>query len=182
MLAGVSSTTSHHMFEALFERRLKPEGDFARALRDAGYDPTRYSANYPTLVWTRCLEVTRVHRYAELSIDDAYRCIGREFTEGYLGTLMGRMISVTLPLMTPDSFVRRLNSYLRMARSDESLTFDVTWEGPGRIDARVHNPAAVPGTFVAGLIDAAMSRFGVTWSVEVQQQTPTDYELRVRWT
>lgn len=169
------------MFEALFDRRLKPEGAFAEALRAAGYDRSRAGAKYPTEIWVRCLEIARAHVYVSLEPNEAYRKIGREFTLGFLETLPGRLIGAAIPFMTPKGFLRRLANYLRMGRSDEQLTFDLTEESPTSVVAVVHNPSAVPGGFVAGLIDVAMEKLKVRHTMVIEQKTPYDYVLRVSW-
>lgn len=169
------------MFEALFDRRLKPEGAFAAELKTAGYDAARAEPTYPTELWVRCLEVARRHRFAALTDQDAYRRIGREFAEGFLETIVGRIVGVALPFMSPRTFVRRLANYLRLGRSDTDLTFDLVRDEEGIIDAEVHNPSAVPGDFVAAIIDAAFARLKVSGSVVVRQQSPMDYQLEIRW-
>jgi len=169
------------MFEALFDRRLEPSGAFADDLRAAGYDPEQAVQKYPTDVWTRCLELARRHRWPTLSREEAYRQIGREFTLGFLETIPGRLVGVALPFMSLDSFLRRLQSYFRMGREDTGLTFDIVERGDGFNRVEVHNPAEVPGTFVAGLIEIAIERLGVKASVEVRQATPSEYQLHIRW-
>jgi uncharacterized protein (TIGR02265 family) len=177
----VASITNQSMFEALFERRLKPTGAFREALVSAGYDGANAKPKYPTEVWTRCLGVARAHRYAELSEQEAWRQIGREFTLGFLETLVGRLVAVAIPLMSPDSFLNRLATWFRMGREDEGLTFDVVERGVGVARIVVHNPAAVGGGFVAGMIEIGFERLERAHSVEVLQSSPVDYELRVRW-
>lgn len=182
MLRHVGSTTNQSMFEALFDRRLKPTGAFADALCAAGYDPSRAVPVYPTEVWVRCLEIARTHAWPDLDVPAAYREIGREFAEGFLETIAGRLVGAALTFMSPASFVRRLASYFRLGRGDEKLVMDLVRDEPGAIDAVVHNPAAVPGDFVAGMIDAAHRRMKVESTVTVEQTSATDYRLLVRWT
>jgi uncharacterized protein (TIGR02265 family) len=177
----VGSTTSQSMFEALFDRRLKPTGAFLEQLRGAGYDSASSEARYPTEVWVRCLELARAHRYPQLSREEAYRHLGREFGAGFLETLVGALVSVALPFMTPASFLQRLSGYFRLGRSDSGLTFTIVETRPTACRVVVHNPAAVPGTFVAGMIDAALVRVTPDWSVEVLHTTATDYSLLVQW-
>lgn len=170
------------MFEALFDGRLKPTGQFADELKAAGYDPTRAVPKYPTEIWLACLELARKHRWAALSAPEAYREIGREFTRGFLdGTLPGKVLGAAIPFMTPRAFVRRLASYLRMGRNDERLTFDLVRDEPGLAECVVHNPAGVPGGFVAGIIDVGFDRLKVKRTIEIEQRTPLDYTLLVKW-
>lgn len=178
---AVPSLTNQSMFEALFERRLKPTGVFAEELKSAGYDASRVVAKYPTEVWRRCLDIARRHRWPELDEPDAFRHIGHEFTEGFLETIAGRLVGAALPFMSPGSFLKRLASYFRMGREDAELTFDIVELAPLSARVVVHNPAAVPGTFVAGMIDVMFERLSQQGTVEVLQKTPVDYELFVRW-
>jgi uncharacterized protein (TIGR02265 family) len=175
------STTNHSMFEALFDRRLQPDGAFAEELRQAGSDRAKAVPTYPTEVWIRCLEIARRHALPGLPAPDAYRKLGAEFTEGFLETLVGRMVGVAMPFMTPQSFMRRLAAYLRLGRNDAGLTFDLTRDERFASDAKVHNPSGVPGTFVAGIVDAALQRMKVQWTIEIEQLSPRDYTLSLRW-
>lgn len=177
----MASLTNQSMFEALFDRRLKPTGVFADELKAAGYDPSRAQAKYPTETWTRCLALARQHVWPQLSEADAFRHIGREFTEGFLETITGRLVGAALPFMTPASFIKRLASYFRMGREDSGLTFDIVELAASSARIVVHNPAAVPGTFVAGMLDLMFVRVKRQGTVEVLQKTPVDYELLVRW-
>jgi len=173
--------TNQSMFEALFDRRLKPTGPFAKALTLAGYEPSRAQEKYPTEVWTRCLALARHHVWPQLSEPEAFRHIGREFTEGFLETITGRLVGVALPFMNPGSFIKRLASYFRMGREDSGLSFEIVELGASSARIVVHNPAAVPGTFVAGMLDVMFVRVKTQGTVEVLQKTPLDYELLVRW-
>jgi uncharacterized protein (TIGR02265 family) len=169
------------MFEALFDRRLKPTGEFAAELRAAGYDAAQALPKYPTEVWTRCLELARRHRWPQASQAEAYRQLGREFSQGFLETLVGRLVNAAIPFMSPQSFLNRLASYFRMGREDSGLSFDVVERTAASARVEVHNPAAVPGTFVAGIVEIALERMKRQGTVEVLQKSPTDYELLVRW-
>lgn len=175
------SETNQSMFEALFDRRLKPEGAFREALIGAGYDTDKPRPKYPTSVWVTCLELTRLARYGALSTEEAYRAIGREFTEGFLQTLVGRLVGVALPLMQPRSFLNRLERYFKMGREDGGIRYDMTELEPEHAHIEVVNPAGVPGDFVAGLIDVAFMRLTRSWTVTVTQRTNIHYSLDVRW-
>jgi uncharacterized protein (TIGR02265 family) len=177
----MASTTNHSMFEALFDRRLKPTGPFAQALEAAGYDRAHASAKYPTEVWVACLEIARAHAYATLELSEAYRHLGREFCRGFLETLPGRLIGAAIPFMTPPSFLRKLATYIRMGRNDDRLTVELHTLSDRSAQLVVHNPAAVPGGFVGGMIDVAMEKLKAQHTLAIEQKTPFDYVLRVTW-
>lgn len=154
----VESVTNQSMFEALFDRRLKPAGAFADELKRAGYDALEARPKYPTQVWLQCLRVARRHRWPQLSEAEAYRQLGREFSEGFLETMVGRLVAVALPFMSPESFLRRLASYFRMGREDSGLAFDVVELAPGSARIEVHNPAEVPARHLRGRNDRRRAR------------------------
>jgi uncharacterized protein (TIGR02265 family) len=169
------------MFEALFDRRLKPEGAFREALLGAGYDANKPKAKYPTSVWVTCLEIARSARYSSLGADEAYRILGREFTEGFMQTLVGRLVGVALPIMRPRSFLARLERYFKMGREGGDIRYDMTEPSPGVAHIEVVNPAGVPGAFVAGMIDVAFGRLAKSWTIGITQRTAIHYALDVRW-
>lgn len=153
------STTHHAMFEALFDRRLEPGGDFATELADAGSD-----APVAEPVGRRGLPRDRPGVHA-----------------GFLETFVGRVVSAALPFRSPASFLDRLATSFRMGREDFGLLFDVVESSEGSARAVVHNPSAVPGAFVAALIEIAHERLGRRGRVEVHQTSATDDQLLVRW-
>lgn len=175
------STTHQSMFEGLFERRLVPTGAFAAELAAAGYTPGVDTLKYPTEVWLQCLEIARRHRWPELDRDAAYRHLGLEFARGFLETSTGRLLAEAMPFMSLESFLGHLDSYFRLGREDAQLTFDIVERSANFARVTVHNPAAVPGTFVGSIVEVAFERVGQKGSVEVRHSSPTDYELVVRW-
>ncbi len=175
------SETNQSMFEALFDRRLKPEGAFREALKGAGYDPDKPKARYPTSVWVTCLEIARSARFSSQTTDEAYRTLGREFTEGFMQTLVGRLVSVALPVMRPKSFLVRLERYFKMGREGGGIQYDMTEPAPRHAHIEVTNPAGVPGAFVAGMIDVAFMRIAKSWTIDILQRTAIHYALDVRW-
>lgn len=169
------------MFEALFDRQLRPDASFSEALKHAGYDAANPQAKYLTSVWVACLEVARHRRFETLEPVDAYRKLGFLFTEGFMMTLVGRLVGVALPMMRPLSFVNRLGRYFTMGRSGEDIRYEVVEASPGHAFVEIRNPAAVPGAFVAGMIDYAFSKMEVTWDIKVNQKTAIHYSLDITW-
>lgn len=175
------SVTNRSMFEALFDRRLKPTGAFAERLKQAGYDPQQPQLKYPTSVWKRCVDLARAERWPDLPTDEAFRAIGREATLGFFETLPGELITAALPFLTPVGFLEKVQNYFRLGREDSGLTFEVLEATDGFARCHLHNPAEVHGGFVAGIIDVAFTKLGLEYELEVKQESTTDYELTVRW-
>jgi uncharacterized protein (TIGR02265 family) len=169
------------MFEALFVRRLAPTGPFAAELKAAGYDLEAPQLKYPTEIWVRCLELARKHRWLGAPEREAYRQLGREFAAGFLETSSGQLIAVALPHMTPESWLSRLASYFKIGREDTGLLFDVVESREGFSRVTVHNPAEVPGSFVAGIVEVGFERLRKPVAIDVTHASRADYELVVRW-
>lgn len=178
----MGSTTAHSWFEALFERRLRPSGPFADALRFAGYDATRALPEYPTEVWLRCLEVAREQRWPDLDRERAYREMGIEFSLGFLETILGRVVGAAISFMTPASFMRRIAGYMRMGRNDDALTMELVSVEPRRVELTITNPTGVPSAFIAGVVDVACRHMRVNHTVGVHQHDVQRATVTVEWT
>ena len=166
------------MFEALFVRALKPQGAFAEALRAVGYDPAHPKAEYPTRVWVDSLEVARVHTFAALPREAGYRALGRAFSDGFLLTLAGKIIAVTIPFLKPETALRNMPRYIRMGRSD--LALELTVER-GFARGVFRDPFCTPGDFLGGVLEVGLRKLNVEPKVAVVQRNPHEAELEVRW-
>lgn len=169
------------MFEALFDKRLKPTDTFAQALISAGYDARKAQPSYSTEVWVRCLAVARQHHYAGSPDAQAYRRLGFEFSEGFLQTIVGGMVGAVLPLLSPLGFLNRLGKYFTMGRNNGGLRFEMLESEEGRALIEVMNPAGVPGEFVAGIIEMALTRMHLRHTLVVTQTTPYLYRIEATW-
>lgn len=108
MASPPGHATDLSMFEGLFDKMLKPQGAFAAALKTAGYDAAHTKPSCPSQVFTDCMTVAARHAFPQLGVDQAYRCLGRIFTEGFLKTIPGKLVNATMPMIGPKRFVQRI--------------------------------------------------------------------------
>ncbi len=166
------------VFEGLFRRALKPTPALVEELRRIGYDPERPKTEYPMPVWSDCLEAARRHVYPTLSRAEGMEALGRDFANGYLETIVGKVIGAALPLLGPARALRRLPNYFTTARTDVTLTVDM--EGDRRARVRVADPYPMPEMLV-GIIIAGLRKTGVEASVSIERQVGYNYDLLVSW-
>ncbi len=167
------------MFEALFIRVLKPEGAFASGLQAVGYDVANPQPEYPTSVWVKSLEVACQRMFRGESPSRAYRKLGRQFTEGFLSTLAGKIVAVAMPFMNAESFLKKMPRYMRLGRSD--VPMEVTFPSAGSALAKLTDPFGVPADFMAGVLEVGLEKVRSPGQVEVKVLDATHYELHIRW-
>ena len=175
-LSDVPGTTEGSAFEAMFVHVLQPTGTFARELAEAGFDPGRMVARYPSSVWYRCLDIGRRHTFPELPPAEGFRMLGRSFMEGYFTTLIGKVVSAALPLYGLQRTLDRLPRVWKGSQPTTEVT--VAKEGPHAWRVTLNSPGVIP-EFSAGVLEAAAKPVGEKLSVEVVERSPLHCVLRV---
>ncbi|HZA14545.1 MAG TPA: DUF2378 family protein [Myxococcaceae bacterium] len=174
--AHVEETTDNSAFEGLFQRALNPQGAFADELRAAGYDLRRPSPKYPTRVWRACLEVALRHVHPGKPPHEGIRLLGHAFIQGFFHTIVGKLVSVALPLLGPDRIAAKFPKYWEATRP--GVKIDVIVDNPHRHRLLFRDPHPMPD-FVAGIIEAALQRAGRPVQVEVGSRAPISFEIIV---
>ncbi|QSQ24596.1 DUF2378 family protein [Pyxidicoccus parkwayensis] len=182
MSAEASSPTSLRvpasMVEGLFVRALPADPDFHAALRAVGVDVEKLLPHYPVEVWQEAMAVARQHFHAGQPRPQADWQLGRAFARGFLETLVGRVIAVTLPMLGPARLVERIPRHLTMGRADMRATVEPLGERERQVRIEARHPLP---DFMAGCIELMMERTKVKPQVEVLERAQTSYTLRVRW-
>jgi uncharacterized protein (TIGR02265 family) len=171
-------TTDASAFEGMFQRALQPQGAFAEALRQAGYDAAAPRARYPSHVWRACLEVARRHVYPELPTERGYRELGLRFVEGFFSTLTGRLIGIAVAMMSPERVLLRLHHYWSIARTGVDFTLTEEAQGRWRVAVRDTHPQA---DYMAAVMEAALRKTGAEVRVDVMSTRPEGFEVLVHW-
>ncbi|WP_224368957.1 DUF2378 family protein [Hyalangium versicolor] len=180
MTASTSGrVTQGSFFEGLFVRALGAEGTFADALRGVGVDVGRLQASYPIEVWNQALEVAWKQRFAHLGREAAYRELGRQLATGFIRTLVGKVVDVSLPLLGPDRFVQRIPSLSRLDTFEYQVEVAKLGERRYRVSYR-GDPDAKPD-FMAGLFEAGLRRTDVKPTVTVTMRETAGFDLEVSW-
>lgn len=170
--------THGSVFEGLFARALRPEDAFADALRAAGYDPARPLRSYPTRVWQDCVAVARAHAFGQLGPEAADRALGRAFVEGFLRTLMGRMLWVALPVLGPHSALAKLERGWSAAQPHTTVRVERRAEGHWHVTLRERG---ILPNFCAGILEGLLQRAGTEPHITVVSHVADACELEVRW-
>lgn len=168
--------TQASVFEALFQRALGGDATLAAALREKGVDVARLELRYPTALWCECVELARRHRFPKLHPAKGERALGRLLGEAFFGTLIGRVLSVGLPLLGPQRTLRRLSRSFAAVSTDVAI--DVSEHGDG---TRVRFDEANPRPeLVSGVLEVALGRSGFEGRIDVESSHATGYVLLVR--
>jgi len=167
------------MFEALYERVLKPDEAFRRELLSLGFDMARMEPSYPLGVWEACVEQTVRREYPTLSPEEGARLLGRRFTEGFFETIIGRLAAVMLPLLAGRRYVERIPSFIHMGIPGAAVT--VRW-----LAAR-HAVIELPGLsravvyVIQGNVEVGFQRTNQRGTVLARMTGARGGQLEVQW-
>src|SRR3954469_24530475 len=106
------------LFEGMFVRAMRPDTPFAAELKELGFDLKRIQSRYAVEVWRNALEVARKRLFGERPKDRGYRALGNLFVDGYFETIIGKILSVPLSLVSPEKVIQRMPKSWKTARSD----------------------------------------------------------------
>lgn len=167
------------VMEGLFVRGLKAEGRLVERLLSLGYDIKKPEVNYSVLTYQRCVNAARQEAFPHLTDEEAYRLLGRRLVEGFLETLVGKVVAVAMPMIGPGHVVERLPRYLAMMGRGEMVVRITPAGGTARriYFGDIYNRPE----FLAGCLDAALEKACVHPTVSVEERTSDGYRLFVRW-
>ncbi len=167
------------MFEGLYVKVLKPQGAFQADLVKAGFDVTQVKPEYPMDVWVACLDVTARHLHPGQERYAAWRLIGHDFITGFLDTIVGRLVAVALPFLSPKAFIDRSPRFMRLGVKE--LESKVEWKGPQRAVVTLEGPHEGTAHLVAGVVDVCLERLKVTPSITPSSLDGTRSQLIISW-
>jgi uncharacterized protein (TIGR02265 family) len=143
-------------FEGLFVRALKVDDQLKARLRARGYDANRPEPKYALSVWEDCLAEAADHHFPGQHREASWPKLGHIVVDGFLETIVGRMISVTLPFLTPTRLINRLPMVL--SSGIEGVTTTIEWETPTRVTIRLIGFGALAAWMLAGALSAMMEK------------------------
>jgi uncharacterized protein (TIGR02265 family) len=168
------------MFEGLYDRVLKPQGELERRVRAAGYDASAPKTEYPITVWIDCLAASAQVLSPELPQERAVWLLGRRFIEGYLETLIGKMISASFPFLSAGTFMKRVPRFVSSGLVEAGVS--LTWPGETHAVLTVGGCAWYPGPLMGGVIEVVFERLGVTGAQFVANDaTAHEGRLEITW-
>jgi uncharacterized protein (TIGR02265 family) len=171
--------TQGSFFEGLFVRALGAQGALADALRTVGVDVRRLQPSYSIEVWNEALEVAWKQCFPDLDRESAYRELGRQLAHGFIRTLVGKVVDVSLPLLGPERFIQRIPSLTRLDTFDYEVEVERLEARRYRVSYR-RDPDAKPD-FMAGLFEVGLRKAGVDPRVVVTMREPSGFDLELSW-
>jgi uncharacterized protein (TIGR02265 family) len=169
----------HSMFEGLFTRALRVKGPLKEALRAKGFDHDRPHTRYPIKVWVDCVDAACLDLYPTVPRASAWTTLGRRFIEGYFETLIGKMISASLPFLSTKAFVARVPRFITTGLEGSQVS--ITWNEPTVATLRILGSGELAGALMAGVLAVCFERLG-TKNVVLEPRVlgPVDSELIIR--
>lgn len=169
----------HSMFEGLFTRALAVKGPLKEALRAKGFDHDRPHTRYPIKVWVDCVDAACLDLYPDLPRAEAWTTLGHRFIEGYFETLIGKLISASLPFLSPKTFVARVPRFVTTGLEGSQVS--VTWNEPTVATLRILGSGELAGALMAGVLADCFERLGTkNVGLEPRALGPFDSELIIR--
>lgn len=147
------------LFEALFRVRA-PEGPLLASLKALGVDPVSLEPKYRAQVWAQAVSLYREHLFPNHLGPEGHRRLGYELARGFAKTVPGMLLHATLPLLNPQQLLRRWPRFVRMGRTDVTIT--VTETGSRSADIFSIDPVDIHPEVNLGLFDFAFERMGET--------------------
>ncbi|MFZ5440819.1 MAG: DUF2378 family protein [Myxococcota bacterium] len=175
-----SVQAQHVIFEGLFVRALRVKGGLKDTLKRCGFDADAPRPSYPMATWEACLDAACAELHPEKSREEGIRELGRRFTQGYFETLVGRMISQTLPFLSPKSFVARIPQFVETGL--KGATIDVRWEDASTALLTMHGSGTHGTHLLAGVVEAALLHLRVAGRVEATIVSPDTSTMRIALT
>lgn len=171
--------TDGAMVEGLFVRALKLDGAIAEELKALGIDLTRLKPKYPRQTFLRALDRVAGHVYPTLPRDKAIFQLGRKSVDGFLQTLLGKIVSVGVRLGGPDRVMAKTPKHVQTGDSKyDRIKVEKLGNAHWRLD--VSDPAAIPEYF-AGMTEGWLNQTGVVPTIRIQETGPGAFSLTVRW-
>ncbi len=168
----------HSMFDGMFSVALKPEGAFRDELKAAGFDVDKALPEYPYEVWRQCLMVAARHVFPHEPQDRAFELLGERFIDGYLDTMIGKLIAAALPFLSAKALVQRSPRFCGTGVG--GATFDLEWLGEKEAVLKMPELPYPNQFFMAGVVGKCMTLIKSTMDL-----TPSTFgagtQLHMKW-
>ncbi|MFP2907598.1 DUF2378 family protein [Pyxidicoccus sp. 3LFB2] len=171
--------TRANVFEDLYLRGLHADGALANLLRAEGVELRSLDAEYPIRVVNRCLDVTCEYLYPDLPIEDARLRLGRIFVQGFVQTLMGRVVAAGLPMLGPVRYLKRFPDHVLMDGSPLRVTLVELGERTFRMEFR--NEFQVQSGFMSGVLLEWLKLARAEATITTERHSPMSFDLHITW-
>jgi len=168
-------------FEGMFIRALKVEGTVAAKMKEAGFDAVRMEPSYTVDVWRKCLQIAAAHYYPAQSPSAAEFSLGSKMVEGYLETIVGKMIKAAMPFLSADSLCMRLPRFFSSGIVGAVKQPEVSKLGERHYKVTLFGDQGVPW-FTAGAIDTTLRLTKVKPTVTAVDVKAESFSCDITWT
>jgi uncharacterized protein (TIGR02265 family) len=166
------------VFEGLFIRGLRADEGLKAKLLPLGVNLDQLETSYPTELYVQAVRVAREHLHPDLPPAEGMRSLGRFFARGFLETIVGKVISIGLPMLGPAKAMANFPRYA--SHGGKAATMTLHELGPTRRRLTVDDAYPMPD-FVAGIIEVGLEKTRTRVKVVVEKSTPRGYELLISW-
>ena len=166
------------VWESLYVRGLRLEGPALAELKAAGFDPDRLETSYPLSLFRKSEEIVRRHLFPTRTSAQVYWELGRRTMQGFGSTLVGKVITVGIPLLGPARYLRRIPDHAKVGGLDMTVTPVPVGEREYRLEFR---KTLVTPEYAAGLIEVGLELARVKPTIRPERVGDTGFDLHIRW-
>lgn len=176
---GVEPMTRAILFEGLFVQGLSRNEAFEQELREAGFDRDDLLPQYPLSVFRKCLDIACRHFYPGLTVEEGRRRLGHQFVQGFCRTVLGGVVSVSMPLLGPVRFLKKFPEHLRFDSSPILVNAVQVGERQFRMEFRTG--VGLSPFFLRGILEEALRMTKANPVIRVAQSSPISFDLHITW-
>jgi uncharacterized protein (TIGR02265 family) len=176
---GVEPMTRAILFEGLFVHGLPRNEPFEAEMRGAGFDRDDLLPQYPLRLFRQGLDIAGKHFYPGLTVEEGRRRLGQLFVQGFGQTVLGRVVSVSVPLLGPVRFLKKFPEHLRFDSSPIVVNAVQVSERQFRMEFRTG--VGLSPYFLRGVLEEGLKMARVTPAIRVAQTSPISFDLHITW-
>lgn len=167
------------MFEGMFVFGLQPDALLRAELKAAGFDLEHPLPEYPYEVWRKCLLIATRHTFPNENPDRAAWLLGERFIDGYLTTLVGKLIGVTMPFLSAKTLVQR--SPRLCSSGITGAIFDLEWLGEQEAILKMPNLPWPNQFFTAGVTARCQAIIKSSMQITPQSLGAEGSQIHMKW-
>jgi uncharacterized protein (TIGR02265 family) len=163
----------------LFVHGLPRDEVFEAELREAGFDREDLLPQYPLRLFRQCLDIACRHFYPGLPVEEGRRKLGQQFVQGFCQTVLGRVVSVSLPLLGPARFLKKFPEHLRFDSSPILVNVVQVSERLFRMEFRTG--VGLSPYFLRGILEESLRMTRANPTIRVVLNSPISFDLHITW-
>jgi uncharacterized protein (TIGR02265 family) len=176
---GVEPMSRALLFESLFIHGLSRNEAFEQELREAGFDRDDLLPQYPLSLFRSCLDIACRHFYPGMTVEEGRRRLGHHFVQGFSRTVLGGVVSVSMPLLGPARFLKKFPEHLRFDSSPIFVNAVEVGERQFRMEFRTG--VELSPYFLRGILEEGLRLTRANPTIRVAQGSPISFELHITW-